>query len=73
MRADNIYVREEVAGSEVGTEEFLCLSREQQVGTGFSQVTQYKTNSWPHAVRVKRLGADLMTTKALTEESQGSQ
>lgn len=58
-RADNVYVREELAVSAVGTEEFLCLSRERRVGTGFSQVAPYKKNSWPHAGKVKRLRADL--------------
>lgn len=52
--------RSYISESEVGTEEFLCLSREQRVGTGLSQVAiTNKKNSSPHAVKVKRLRAIL--------------
>lgn len=59
-----IYVREELAEREVGTEEFLCLSGERPVGTGLSQVARTKKNSWPHAVKVKRLRASLVSQTA---------
>lgn len=63
-REDNIYIREELAESEVGTEESLCLSRERRVGTGLSQVAHTKKNSWPHAVKVKRLRGILVSQTA---------